>query len=387
MIAPPVRAPRLRLHLEYLDSLRGLSALYVAACHAYLMYAADFATEGLRSASGALLVGTSWVLFGRAAVAVFIVLSGYCLMLPVVQSPRQRWKVTFWSFMWRRAWRILPPYYGALACSAGLILLVPALGDPSIREWHKSFPAFSTGSVVSHLLLVHNYFPEYQYAINHPLWSIATEWQIYFLFPLLLWIGKRQGEFSIVVTAGAITVALNLYLLNFSPQHNPWPPHFIGLFGFGMACAAWSFPGASTAPLDAQRWRREALVLLGAGALACVVFIGTRQQQVPDLLVGGGVGCAMVFLTNAVLTGSRPIALRVLERPSLVALGNFSYSLYLLHAPLLAGFYLLARSLNLTPLAFQVFIIGIGLPATVAACYAFHLVFERPFIQRRPRTS
>ncbi len=138
MIAPPVRAPRLRLHIEYLDSRRGLSALYVAAYHAYLMYAADFATEGLRSASGALLVGTSWVLFGRAAVAVFIVLSGYCLMLPVVQSPRQRWKVTFWSFMWRRAWRILPPYYGALACSAGLILLVPALGDPSIREWHKT---------------------------------------------------------------------------------------------------------------------------------------------------------------------------------------------------------------------------------------------------------
>ena len=31
--------------------------------------------------------------------------------------------------------------------------LVPALDDPSIREWHKSFPAFGTGSVVSHVLL------------------------------------------------------------------------------------------------------------------------------------------------------------------------------------------------------------------------------------------
>ena len=303
MTAPPVLAPRLGLHLGYLDSLRGLSALYVAACHAYLMYAADFAAAGLRSASGALLVGTSWVMFGRAAVAVFIVLSGYCLMLPIVQSPGQEWRVAFWPFMWRRAWRILPPYYGALACSAALILLVPALADPSIREWHKSFPAFGTGSVVSHLLLVHNYFPAYQYAIDHPLWSIATEWQIYFLFPLLLWIGKRQGDFSIVVTAGAITMALNLYLLNFSPQHNPWPPQFVGLFGFGMACAAWSFPGAASAPLDAQRWRRQAIVLLGAGAVASVVFAATRQQQLPDLLVGGGIGCAMVFLTNAVLTG------------------------------------------------------------------------------------
>ena len=174
MTAPQVLAPRSGLHLGYLDSLRGLSALYVAACHAYLMYAGDFAEAGLRSASGALLVGTSWVVFGRAAVAVFIVLSGYCLMLPIVQSPGKEWRVSFWPFMWRRAWRILPPYYGALACSAALIVLVPALGDPSIHEWHKSFPAFGTGSVVSHLLLLHNYFPAYQYAIDHPLWSIAN---------------------------------------------------------------------------------------------------------------------------------------------------------------------------------------------------------------------
>jgi peptidoglycan/LPS O-acetylase OafA/YrhL len=387
MIAPPVLALRSGLHLGYLDSLRGLSALYVAACHAYLMYATDFASMGVRSASGALLVGTSWVMFGRAAVAVFIVLSGYCLMLPIVRSPGQEWRVAFWPFMRRRAWRILPPYYGALACSAALIVLVPALDDPSIREWHKSFPAFGTGSVVSHLLLVHNYFPAYQYAIDHPLWSIATEWQIYFLFPLLLWIGKRRGDFSIVVTAGAITMALNLYLLNFSPQHNPWPPQFVGLFGFGMACAAWSFPNGSSAPLDAQRWRRQAIVLLVAGAVASVVFISTRQQQLPDLLIGGGIGCAMVFLTNAVLTGSRPVALRVLERPSLVALGRFSYSLYLLHAPLLALFYLLARYLNLTPLALQLFILGVGLPITVAVCYVFHLVFERPFIRRRDAMS
>lgn len=374
--------PRPAARLEYLDSIRGLSALYVAACHSYLMYAADVAAGGMGSISGALLLATSWVMFGRAAVAVFIVLSGYCLMLPIVQSPGQAARRSaFWPFIWRRARRILPPYYGALAGSVALILLLPGLGDPSIGEWHKSFPALGTGSVVSHVLLVHNYFPDYQYAIDHPLWSIATEWQIYFLFPLLLWIGKRQGDFSIVVTAGVITIALNLYLLNFSPQHNPWPPQFVGLFGFGMACAAWSFPAeASAARFDAERWRRQAIVLLCVGAVATVVFAPTRQQQLPDLLVGGGLGCAMVFLTNAVLTGSRPLALRVLERPSLVALGRFSYSLYLMHAPVLALFYLLARGLNLGPLAFQLFILGIGLPATIGACWMFHLVFERPFL-------
>jgi peptidoglycan/LPS O-acetylase OafA/YrhL len=47
----------------------------------------------------------------------------------------------------------------------------------------------------------------------------------------------------------------------------------------------------------------------------------------------------------------------------------------------------LARYLNLTPLALQLFILGVGLPITVAVCYVFHLVFERPFIRRRDAMS
>ena len=100
----------------------------------------------MQSASGRLLLGTSWLMFGRSAVTVFIVLSGYCLMLPVVQSPRRELRSTFQQFITRRAWRILPPYYGALAVSIVLILMVPSLDDPSIGEWHKSFPAISAGS-------------------------------------------------------------------------------------------------------------------------------------------------------------------------------------------------------------------------------------------------
>ena len=376
---------RLGQHLRYLDSIRGLSALYVTACHAYLMYAPDFYGQSIRTGAGSLFWGTSWLMFGRSAVAVFIVLSGYCLMLPVVRSPTWETRSTFWRFMARRARRILPPYYGALGISVALIAMVPDLSDPAINEWHKSFPAITSGAVVSHVLLVHNYFPAYQYAIDHPLWSIATEWQIYFLFPLLVAIGRRRGDFSIVTTAGAITIALNLFILNVWPDHNPWPPQFVGLFGFGMACAAWNFPSkAGGAPLEPLRWSRQATVLLTVGLISNVVFAGTGQQQIPDVLIGGGIGCAMVYLTNEISKGRRPAMLRLLERRPLVGLGRFSYSLYLIHAPLLALFYLLARALNLSPVAFQCFILVIAVPMTVAASYLFFLVFERPFLS--PRT-
>jgi peptidoglycan/LPS O-acetylase OafA/YrhL len=377
----------MNLHLRYLDSLRGLSALYVAACHAYLMYAAHLDTPGLQSASGRLLLGTSWLMFGRSAVAVFIVLSGYCLMLPVVQSPARELRSTFQQFITRRAWRILPPYYGALAVSIVLILMVPSLDDPSIGEWHKSFPAISAGSVVSHLVLLHNYVPAYQYAIDHPLWSIATEWQIYFLFPLLVSIGRKDGDFRILTTSVLITAGLNIVLVNFLGSHNPWPPQFVGLFGFGMACAAWNFPREADAPpIDSRRWGRRAMVLLPLGAASNLVF-ATSREQVPDLLIGAGIGCAMVYLTEAFRRGRRPLALRVLELPALVGLGRFSYSLYLIHAPILALFYLLARGWNLGPLGFQLFVLGVGLPATVALSYVFFLVFERPFLNPRPSTT
>jgi peptidoglycan/LPS O-acetylase OafA/YrhL len=378
---------RLDQHLRYLDSIRGLSALYVAACHAWLMYAAQCADQGVHSTSGVLVVATSWLAFGRSAVAVFIVLSGYCLMLPVARSPSRELRSTFWQFMARRARRILPPYYGALAVSIALILMVPSLDDPSIGEWHKSFPAISAGSVVSHLVLLHNYVPAHQYAIDHPLWSVATEWQIYFLFPLLVWIGRRYGDLRIVTASFGITAALSVFIMTVWPEYNPWPPQFVGLFGFGMACAAWNFPREIDAkPLDGRRWGCSAALLLAVGAASNLLF-ATTNDRIPDLLIGAGIGCALVFLTDTMVRGRRPVALRILELRPLIELGRFSYSLYLLHAPILALFFLLTRRLGLGRVEFQLFILGIALPATVAVSYLFFLVFERPFLNSPTRPT
>ena len=317
----PTATIRLGQRLRYLDSIRGLSALYVAACHAYLMYAADFAEQGLRSASGSLLLATSWLVWGRSAVAVFIVLSGYCLMLPVVQSPTRELRATFFEFMARRARRILPPYYAALAVSIVLILMVPGLADPAIGEWHKSFPAISAGAIASHLVLLHNYIPAHQYAIDHPLWSIATEWQIYMLFPLLVSIGRKHGDFRILTASVAITVVLTMFIVNGWFAHNPWPPQFVGLFGLGMVCAAWSFPRDVTP--DRRNWGRRAALLLAAGVASNLVF-GATREQIPDILIGAGLGCGLVLLTGAVARGRHPLMLRVLELPPLVELGRFS---------------------------------------------------------------
>jgi peptidoglycan/LPS O-acetylase OafA/YrhL len=330
------------------------------------------------------VVATSWLAFGRLAVAVFIVISGYCLMLPVVRSEHRRLSWTWTRFMGRRARRILPPYYGALAVSIALIVFVPGLDDPDIGEWHKSFPALTTGSVLSHLAVIHNYFPDWQYSIDHPMWSIATEWQIYFLFPGLVWVWSRFGLRKLIITSLAICVVLQLFVALLLAGHDPWPPQFVALFGLGMAGAAYNHPRSNEdrQPRRQAAWGRRALWLFTLGGIS-MLLVGNIRPQVPDFLVGAATVCAMIALTQAAQRGQQPWALRVLERAPLVSLGHFSYSLYLLHAPSLALFFVIAREIGLGMTSIQFFILGVGLPVTVMASYVFYLVFERPFISAR----
>src|SRR5579871_2999498 len=110
--SPPDRLP-------FLDGLRGLAAAYVVLHHAAL----EVPAVGLPR-TAALVHG----LFrhGHYAVAVFIVLSGFCLMRPVLRNPSHGLPGGFLAYVGRRARRILPAYYAALGVCWMLIAWVPA---------------------------------------------------------------------------------------------------------------------------------------------------------------------------------------------------------------------------------------------------------------------
>ena len=75
-----------RVRLAFLDGLRGLSAFYVMLYHLG-------APAGLPLG---LSLAWEWTHFGRSAVGVFIVLSGYSLMLPVARSADGHLRGGFW---------------------------------------------------------------------------------------------------------------------------------------------------------------------------------------------------------------------------------------------------------------------------------------------------
>src|SRR3954451_8561058 len=182
-----------RMHFKYLDGLRGIAALFVVLYHLWQFV---ITRPDLGQPPGWFKV-LSVLKLGPFAVSVFIVLSGYCLMLPIARLEQPALAGGLAQFIQRRARRILPAYYAALAASIGLMIAAPGLRAPTGSQWDIALPALTPASILTHITLTHNLFEKWQWTINPPLWSAALEWQIYFVFALaLLAIWRRGGPIA-----------------------------------------------------------------------------------------------------------------------------------------------------------------------------------------------
>lgn len=114
---------------------------------------------------------TDWMEYAHLAVSVFIVVSGFCLMLPVLRAGGQL-RGGAWTFLTRGALRILPPYYAAVGLT--LLLIWRVFPAHSGSDFDGGLPV--TAPVVGwHLLLLQDMLAPYK--ISGVLWSIAVEWR------------------------------------------------------------------------------------------------------------------------------------------------------------------------------------------------------------------
>ena len=373
----PVAAGRLRL--AYLDGLRAIASAYVVCFHAVPGFWGD-------RLSGSWRVLRRAFAYGHEAVAVFIVLSGYCLMLPVLRRDPERLGLQLGRFLRRRAFRILPPYFAALGLSLALLALLPVLRQPhSGTIWDDTLPGLDARAIISHLLLVHNWLPGYAFQINGPLWSVATEWQIYFFFPLLLlpaW--RRGGLVAAALVAAAVGYAPLLFARKAAYDAVPW---YLLLFYFGMLAAALGF---SSGPRMSRLRERVPWGLVSAGlALVCAAWsnlaasVWFSLKPVTDPLIGLVTATLLVHLTQCILRQRRSALLPLLESRALVGLGHFSYSLYLTHLPVLALLYFWLQARGLPCFAQCWLLLGGGMVASLAAAFVFYVLVERRFLLER----
>lgn len=361
-----------KLRLEYLDSIRGFAALYVVFKHI-------ITTLPLSGSPGEFF--TNYLPDPHYAVVVFIVLSGFCLALPTFKRSDNLSRGAIRRFYLRRAFRILPPYLIVLLVSFFLARTV--LSEPHDVLWDASLPA-TVKSLITHALLIHNLTGD-NTRISYPLWSIAVECQIYLLFPITLLIVSRIGPIGTTLVSAAILFPLTYSLRHYSLYD--LKPHFLVFFCLGLT-AAYFVSGPYRERRYSSPHAAAVLCVLAALGFAVLTVIGARNggyfviRYAPYLAFAAALSAAC-FLVGAGWSSNR-FLVGVLTWKPLVNLGRMSYSLYLIHAPLIQLGWLYVRRLGMTQETQFVLLSGPGLAGIIAISYVCFLLVERPFMSGLP---
>jgi peptidoglycan/LPS O-acetylase OafA/YrhL len=349
-----------RTYYPHVEGLRGVAAFYVFLYHIW--------QYGISHAGATLTVllpyTLPWMQFGHFAVSAFIVISGYCLGLPVAQRLEKPFDAG--RFAKRRARRLLPAYTLALFLSVIPFCIMAVLLGRSPNFSHIAL------AIVAHLALIHNWSPALAEYLNGPMWSIALECQIYVVFALLLIpVWKRFGPWAQLAVALVIGLAPH-FIFHGRLDYTIW--WLLGLFAMGVVAAHLT----ARSPLRAPYWR---LVALLAAAIAFVAVLRTGDATPDsglwpaDLIVG--VAIALMFATS---DGDRLTwTARFLSLRPVVIVGTFSYSLYLIHGPLVAVTAAALQHVN-AGIALSAATYGALIVIVLAAAYGFFLIAERPFL-------
>jgi peptidoglycan/LPS O-acetylase OafA/YrhL len=260
---------------------------------------------------------------GHAAVGLFFILSGFILRLVYRELRGGAGLRRFWV---ARFARVYPMYVVSLLADLPRLLLYRVAKYGAMKG-----AALIGATLGGQLLLLHAWIPSLG-GLNFPSWSISTEAFFYLLFPLALPLARsvRSPVATILLMLAMWAILLATALLVHADElfwYNPavrLPEFLVGILLANLFLGDWS---------DASRSRFPALVYVGGSvAWAVVVAVvlapvdpGSRLAEV--LLMPAFV---IAILTLAAALG--PVS-RLASVGWLVLLGEASYALYLIHAP------------------------------------------------------
>jgi peptidoglycan/LPS O-acetylase OafA/YrhL len=362
-------------HFPLFDGLRAIAALSVLTLHG--TYQVAVAQPEL---------DPWWFRFGvhlDAGVAVFFAISGFLLYRPFLRATLAGEGVDVREYAIRRALRIVPAYWVALAV---------------ITVWFDLEEVQSAGRALQFALFAQVYDPDTALRGLGQAWTLDVEAVFYVVLPLFALglarartlRGAALGVLALIAASVAYKLVVLATVADASAQDGlPWlyslPAHLDHL-GLGMLLAVASLAGPRR--LHAGWCWAGALVAWGLCGL--VADTGSRHDPpVTDLqyLVRHALyGVSVVLLVAPAVFGDGGWPRRVLAWRPLVWVGTVSYSLYLWHYAVIAqGLDWLGRAPE--GLEWLAWYAG-ALAAALAVAAASYYAVERPFMRlRRVRRS
>jgi len=318
-------------YLPELESLRGIAILLVFWFHVegilFLPYRRPQVVD---------LPWQALIRAGHTGVSLFFVLSAFLLSLPFWREPSGGPYLSIARYGRRRALRILPLYWFAVA--VGAVLSAGAFADLGRAIPHALFLSSVAGW----------WTPLYPY--SGVWWSLATEVQFYLLLPLLLLCRRwRHGGALGLALLAAVVVVHGLFLAGVIGARSQAGQVQLADSIIGRApqfliggAAAWLYLRTRGALPAAPTWWRNGgadLALFGAlTALALElewVMAGGLEHFVTVPFQAWHILEALLWATVLLLVLVAPLRTkRVWANPVLEWLGLLSYSIYMWHLPI-----------------------------------------------------
>ncbi|CAA2136738.1 acyltransferase family protein [Methylobacterium bullatum] len=290
----------MKQRLDGLTGLRGITAFSVVIFHFNIM----------PLSSMEVATWLPFFKFGNTAVDIFFIISGFIISFVHLNDFKNLSSRGIGRFILLRLARIYPLYVLTVifmvGMTAGAIMLhLPY--NPKIADF---------GRLLDCLLMTQAWHSDGM-VWNYPGWSLSAEWFEYLIFPLIasgvVGLGKKQGAFVLVVAAGALIAYGGLNYFESMPLIRSTAGFLLGMLCFQLTYLnlVKSIPFVPIALL----------------AIAILTFTwGTIAGPLTLLMFYSIIVLACAYPGNRI---ERTFVYKPFEY-----LGQISYSLYLIHAPI-----------------------------------------------------